>query len=446
MRPLAAFAFLSLAALAFSGCLSDSEPLQQNASGVPAEPSFEDILPADPQGFEYRARLRTADGHSIDRGAGIMEHGDLIVGTGLNTGWWLADVSDPENPVVLFSDAEHTPYSRDADVIDHGDGRLTAVLATQNDGIHLWDISDPTAPVFASWVDVRLSHNLAVGPGTAYIWSSTHRGPDRQNEVIDASDPYHPVKLGLMGSHGCHHHIFHGTPGEEGSLMGCAAQTRTELWDASGFDPAVGEDADFGMTLLSTVEGGSTDSPVMGSILFSRGPVFEWHHSVFFDHAANTMIVGSETNGGSSPGGCIFHDPVTGESVPTGGLWFYDITDTSDPVLLSWLAPGIPDDALEHGALEGYDPEAYLKGGGAGCNSHFGDLIPGMDRMVIGWNLAGTLLIDFADPANPLILDQFLAHRVDYGSDTQATWDAREVNGYVFTGDGARGMDILRLV
>ncbi|HJQ93231.1 MAG TPA: hypothetical protein VJ874_02975, partial [Candidatus Thermoplasmatota archaeon] len=148
---------------------------------------------------------------------------------------------------------------------------------------------------------------------------------------------------------------------------------------------------------------------------------------------------------GGNPGACFVYDETTGTSTPLGALWFFDISDPADPQMLSWIspplvapvAPTVPESPATGPSVAG-----QLANGAystvPNCTAHFGQVVPGEDKIVLGWYTAGVLLIDFSDPSNPVILDQYQPEGVN-------TWSARISNGYVFTGDMSRGMEVLRL-
>jgi hypothetical protein len=170
------------------------------------------------------------------------------------------------------------------------------------------------------------------------------------------------------------------------------------------------------------------------------------HHFATASNDGSILIIGDEHRGGGNPGACFHYDPVTGTSTPLGALWFFDISDLSDPVLLSWLSPPFVAPVVPTlPTSPNTDPSVIgqLVGGAytavPNCTAHFGQVLPGQDKIVIGWYSAGVLLIDFSDPGNPVILDQYQPEGVN-------TWSARVSNGYVFTGDIGRGMDVLKLV
>ncbi len=454
MIPLTLFVIAAL-----SGCVDGNDPDGTTGPGGndpdgtakfelgDGSPSYASVLPADAQGLEFVSSLRQGNGDLLPGGGGVIGWGDYIFGSGLGGGFWIADISDPAAPRLVFHDADEiTPYSRDADLIFHADGSVTLALAAQNSAMHFWDVTDPENPEWLSFANVNLNHNLATVPGTEFVFNSNHRAHldnEARNELVDVRDPHNPVVVGTFGDYGCHHHYFWNDPATgELALGACAGIEATELWDMSNFDPAADN---FGIEVLAVIEGGSADSPVVGNVAFSRDPAFEWHHSVFITPDGNTMIVGSETNGGSSPGGCFVYDETTGTSTFLGALWFYDISDRADPMLLDWVSPEAPDYTTEPALLEGYDPQGYLQGDHSGCNSHFGTFLDGQDKMVVGWMVAGTVLLDYSDPADVRILEAHQNRKPDY-SENQNTWDAFEHGGYVFTGDINRGMDVLRLV
>ena len=160
--------------------------------------------------------------------------------------------------------------------------------------------------------------------------------------------------------------------------------------------------------------------------------------------------MGDWGSGGGTPGACYLYEDNTDLSTPFGALWFYDLSDEAAPQLVSWISPptiapdlnpAVPDPTT----IDPTDPNSLLNpvrpytAGFPNCTAHFGSLVPGEDKLVMSWYSAGVLLIDFSDLATPFILDQ-------YQSDPTNPWDARIHGGWVFTGDIARGMDVLRLV
>ena len=453
-------ALLSLTAL-LAGCVdpgdgdADSSGAFSPSNPWSTQPSFADALPADAQGFEFVAQLKGPDGQAWPEGGGNFVLGDYVFGSALNHGFFIADVSDPANPVLVYNatlpDGE-TPFARKAEVIAHPDGRRTLVLATQSNGMHFWNVTDPANAEWASVLEFERNHYIAVVPGTELVFNNPSAGAGGDNALVDAHDPYNPRILGTYGSHGCHGTTFQGKPGDALFRAYCAGIQRTEVWDMTGLNVSA---RDFGIKLHTVVD--IADNPVSGTPVtnppiptnptgITQTPVRSLHHFATASDDGSILIVGDEHRGGGNPGACYVNDPITGKSTPLGALWFFDISDPTDPQMLSWIspptvapvAPNVPTDPNT-------DPTVASQLAGAAytavpnCTAHFGQVIPGQDKIVIGWYSAGVLLIDFSDPANPVILDQYQPEGVN-------TWSARYSNGYVFTGDMARGMDVLRLV
>lgn len=94
------------------------------------------------------------------------------------------------------------------------------------------------------------------------------------------------------------------------------------------------------------------------------------------------------------------------------------------------------------------------------CVSHNGSLIPvpGRDLMVQGWYQGGVDLVDFTDPAHPFEVGYFDRGPIDAppapgdttrrrgGSTIGGSWGAYWYNGYIYSSEMARGLDILELV
>ena len=109
-----------------------------------------------------------------------------------------------------------------------------------------------------------------------------------------------------------------------------------------------------------------------------------------------------------------------------------------------------------------YKQHAYFKIGTAqsaqeNCVSHNGGLIPvpGRDLMVQGWYQGGVNLIDFTDADKPYEIGFFDRGPVDAPAaeaNTRArgtiagSWGAYWYNGYIYSSEMARGLDILELV
>jgi hypothetical protein len=450
MHGLLLLSLLVVAGLA--GCVGDDGgsplPPGHQVYAPSAEPSFENVQPATATALAAVSRLADGAGTPVPSAGGIWPYGDFVFGSGLGAGMWIADISEPEHPVVVFNttDDEITSFARDADVVAHPDGRLILVLATQSDGMHIWDVTEPADPEFlarTAYEDASgnpiPNHNVAAVPGTVWVLNSRSSGEGGTNDVVDLTDPAQPVVIGTVGEVGCHDVTFWGTYGDEKFRAYCPGIQRTEIWDLAGFDVAAGTATISVIAIIDEI----LESPIVGNdIINTVGyPLRTLHHLAMVNEDASVLIIGDEHNGGGAPGMCLFYDPATGVSTPLGALWFYDLADETAPQLLSWISPPtvlrVPP-TVDPENTNPLNPAGILNNLPS-CTAHFGTLVPGEDKIVMAWYNAGVLLIDFSTPSSPRILSQFQP-------DDVFTWDARVHHGYVFTGDISRGMDVLKLV
>jgi hypothetical protein len=72
-----------------------------------------------------------------------------------------------------------------------------------------------------------------------------------------------------------------------------------------------------------------------------------------------------------------------------------------------------------------------------GCTIHVFWQAPDQNRMVTAWYGRGTRVVDFSNPAQPKQLAFFVPTNGD-------TWSAKPHNGYIYSGDINRGLDVFR--
>jgi hypothetical protein len=395
-----------------AGCLADD-----GAGGEgPVAPSDARTEPTT-QGPDAIDAMEWVSQPSTNSTTGIWVEDGLAFLSG-GVGLRIIDVKDPANPVVLASDVAETQGSRDVQAFVHPNGRHYAALARGGSRIAIIDVEDPTQPFHVVNVTLPGYHTLMVIPGTAVIYNSrsisTHTpgvGETGQIDIIDFTDLQNPVihlyafpavAITVGGvprpilSTTCHEM----TANAELKRAYCAGVTDTMIWDVS--DPIHPQ-------ILQVID----------------YPLVNIHHSVYDAHNGTMLIIGDELVGVAAPApGCSDTVPY-----PTSAVWFFDIRDLATPLPLGYFQ--VDYDAIAASAEAG-SPQY--------CSTHLGDVMHGRDLFVLGWYTAGTVLIDFSDPTAPVAVDHWRAD-----GDT-STWEARFWNGYVFTGDTQRGMDILRLV
>jgi len=82
------------------------------------------------------------------------------------------------------------------------------------------------------------------------------------------------------------------------------------------------------------------------------------------------------------------------------------------------------------------------------CVAHNGNLIPvpGRDIMVQGWYQGGISVFDFTDPAHPVEIAYFDRGPMDSTKlEMAGSWSAYWYNGYIYSSEIARGLDVLEL-
>lgn len=336
---------------------------------------------------------------NVPSGAGMSLIGGIAILPSKPTRF--VDIRDPMKPKVV---GEFPNSTRGSDTIVYPDGRIAAILATGRADILALNITDPSKPTEFSHHDVGATHKVDVVPGTPIVYNSA------RGHIVDYSDPENPVTLSDRMPDTCHRTYFYIEPSQSYYRAICAGYDTTQLWDIK--DPKK-------PTLVVSINMWHGRSELPG---FTPGGL---SHFAILSRDHKTLVVGDEMGGGGAMR-CSVHASAGGRdaSAPTGALWFYDVSNEKQPVLKGWLSPMVP----------------WVNSPGSNCTAHHGRLVPDpegkRDLLAMAYYGAGVLLVDFTDPANARIIDQW-----NPGTNT---WEAWYYNGYVFTGDLARGLDVLK--
>ena len=156
---------------------------------------------------------------------------------------------------------------------------------------------------------------------------------------------------------------------------------------------------------------------------------FSFWHSATFSNAADKVIFTDELGGG----GAATCNPAIGPN--KGANAIYRLNASRDLTFASYYKIRRTQSASEN------------------CVAHNGSLIPVRDRdgrsrdvMVQAWYQGGISVFDFTNPARPTELGWF-----DRGpiSDTRlvlgGSWSAYYYNGYIFSNDIQKGLDVLQI-
>jgi hypothetical protein len=213
------------------------------------------------------------------------------------------------------------------------------------------------------------------------------------------SEPRFPQKVYGGGRTGCHDiTVF-----MELEIAGAACMGEGQIWDIS--DP---------------------ENPETIGRVFN--PNVEFWHSATFSYDGRRVIFGDEAGGGTGPA-CTSTDPAT-----RGALWFYDtreIDSLEEEVVeprSSWKVPRIQ---------EKLTPEQAQH---PNCTMHNFNTLPTKkgDVLVSSAYAAGTTMVDFTNPSRPREVGYLDPHGAN-------TWSSYWYNGHIYTNDGGRGVDVLKV-
>ncbi|MEV6583085.1 hypothetical protein AB0M92_33555 [Streptomyces sp. NPDC051582] len=155
---------------------------------------------------------------------------------------------------------------------------------------------------------------------------------------------------------------------------------------------------------------------------------FAFWHSATFNEKADKVVFTDELGGG---GGATCNE-ATGPDRGADGI--YDITGRGDQRKL---------------VFRSYFKIPRLQADTENCVAHNGSLIPvggGRDIMVQSWYQGGVSVWDFTDSARPKEIGYF--ERGPLTTDQLGlggSWSAYYYNGYVYSNDIAKGLDVLRI-
>lgn len=345
---------------------------------------------------------------NVEFGGGndLAFHENLVFVATHNNGMHVIDITDATAPQEI---AVVECNGKDIDVREIG-ARLIVTISSQSDdqcpdaaakgGIRLVDVTNASAPVVLGQVPLKYgSHTHTPYGNTGLIYNSAYNLASdplaspldhHRSEIVNISDPADPKVDGeflfpaTSTSIGCHDILAE----PELNRAICGAISETMIWDTT--DP-------WNPKVVSTI----------------TNPGISIHHSAATTRGGDLLAIGDEYAGVLAPA-C---NP-SGQG-PTGAIWFYDISDPASPRELGFVPPP----AGEPGTV---------------CTAHNFNWIDD-NFLVSGFYSAGTLLIDATDPANPRVASQ-------QKQSPTSSWASYYYRGAVFSGDGARGLDIYKLV
>ncbi|MCP8616292.1 LVIVD repeat-containing protein [Salirhabdus salicampi] len=318
----------------------------------------------------------------------------------------LYNISNPENP-KLISTLGCESWHSDVDIWgnyvvqshDSSSDNQGCSPGEGEEGVRIIDITNRNNPTSVGFAEtIHGAHNLSVAGDSGLVYVSSYNLLDATDvdgvSIVDINDPENPtVKFLefpdvdnspeyedmenrttlLPTSPGCHDIGFD----LDRDLAFCGGITETQIWDIS-----------------------DRNHPVIISII--HNPAINIHHGAYSNSEGNILIINDEFAGAAGgPTAC------TVEGAPTGALWFYDISDPTNPQLLSYWSPPTT------------DVDANF------CTSHFYGTFPDRDWVAGSWYEEGVRVVDFSDPINP-------SEIAFYDPSGANFWSAYPYKGYIF--------------
>lgn len=253
-------------------------------------------------------------------------------------------------------------------------------------GVALLDFSDVKRPRLLGASPPVRQHTLTAFPGKPYVYVSpngstgdgTRRGSE---EIVDFSNPSKPqITTFVSNGIGCHDVSFFIK--KDKKLAACAGGVETQIWDVS--DP-------------------------LAPVVISRTPTPQvfFNHSATFSPDGNLLVVGDEAYGATSCAG-----------VPTGALWFYDVTNPATPILQGY-----------YGSTRGSAVSSFFATPDTWCSAHMYTFKPGTRLLTTAWYEGGMNVLDLTDPMAPQEVGFYRA------TGDFSPWAAYWVGGQIWTSD-----------
>jgi hypothetical protein len=358
--------------------------------------------------------------------------GNCTPGTG---GVTVIDISDPENPerVGLFECAGN---QNDVQLSPDGKWMAMAIESRNNqchpgeEGSVVISLADPENPVEVAFLPIRNDAGVLVGSHNhtldwPYLYINQYVASYNQIDVFDLTDPDNPVELPSIkygppqfGSTSPHDLIVDHRADGKDYLYASSGQQTSDVIDVT--DPA-------------------------NAVILQRlvDPAVDFAHQSEPNHNGSLTLITDEYRGGNEARACgktptqdgprdVPVDNTNGDRNNLGALYFYK---TNPDGLVQSAGNGQPVIAGTYNLpLQPGENDPVLA---QGCTIHIFWQAPDENRIVTSFYGKGTRVVDFENPKRARELGWFIPTGAD-------TWSAKPHNGYIFTGDIARGFDVLR--
>ncbi len=277
---------------------------------------------------------------------------------------------------------------------------------TAGEGLMLIDVKNPAQPRIISALNTNAAHTMKPFPGGKYIYMAGGNlagSADRAGvAIVDVTNPTKPKVASQLPSSqvmDCHDVSF-SAAGETplGFCSGAVGSGEVQIWDVT--EP-------LNPTIVSRIV----------------NPAIQYSHYAVASHDGNLLAIDDEA--------FAAHDCNSGAS-PTGRVWLYDISDPALPLVQGSFAPPRGGNATyaNIGTYAGWTT--------SWCLSHGLDWHPTTNNVAVTWFTGGVSVIDANDPTQPTEAAYFQA-------EDSTTYSTLWHNGYLFTNDMLRGVDMFSI-
>lgn len=323
------------------------------------------FVPAEAQKVRLRSQITPNCGSSSQlKFADIYAEGNIaVMGSFSCRGVFIFDITDPDAP-VLASWYNPAPAQQFLEaIIVNGRGYFGSGTAG-GEGVHIVDLSDPYNPVLLGKVNsgsgngFNFIHEMMVHEqgGATYLITNSNSTSNKIIKFINVTNPASPVWVRDMNPnepqwvHAMH---IRGNRMFTSGWGNSSNRARTEIWDISNIATQV-------PVLLGTITD-SSPSITAGNNM----------HSSWTSEDGNFLYSARETSGSNGPN--------------AGDIRVYNISNPAEPLLVNRLTMA----DLGLNAVTPHNP--VVKG----------------DRLYVSWYQAGLQVFDISEPAEPKRIGQY---------------------------------------
>ncbi|MEX2011218.1 MAG: hypothetical protein WEF51_03155, partial [Chloroflexota bacterium] len=370
--------------------------------------------------FQRRSGAHTVGGVSVDTTTDLVFASAHTDTSRVDGAIEVIDVTDPSNPKRLTR-IPCPGYQSDVAVyetllvqtLDHPASNVgcdpewlqntgsIGVDRAGTGGVRIFDVTDPARPRLIHFAEVagfEGVHDVTVLPWAGVAYLAQLNGELGILDLVDPAFPYTAIEVSAI-----------------------SPEMKTSCHDI-GLDPvrllAFCPASQYETYVLDVTE------PMRPAYLSKIvNAALSRHHGALMAPDGVTLVLEAEYD----------HPPWVASDAPAG-LWFYDLTEPTDPQLLGSWAP------------ESCEPTEQAE---RACSSHWYNFIPGTELLVAAWRHEGVFIVDYTDRAAPVETGFFSPSsratvlRAVAGADF---WTAYFWHGHVYgsAGGSRSGLYILR--